>query len=546
MLAELRIKNFAILDDLTVQFAPGFNVITGETGAGKSLIIEALGLLLGNKFDRQYLNGGETVISALIYPEPDAELIISRRISADGYSKVTLNGELATVTQLANQVKPLMAVHSQNDTHLITKSEEQLRVVDCYAGQEHLALLKQYSQLYQKWQRVKAELNELRAVDGQADNLKELYSYQLQELKNAQLQPGEDEALNQELKRWQSQALITEVVSNCRQVLEENILPGLSSVAKELSKMAAFSSLDNEIKQAEQLQDIASDLSFSLSQHLHTLDFSPETFTQKQERLYFLNDLKRKYKLSLSELIAYEQKLADEIQKINRLEEELKSKLPVERELAAKLTKLAQKLSANRCQAAKKICQETEKVLATLAMPKVRLAIEVESLADSQLTATGADKVNFVVTFNPGQPFKALSKVASGGELSRLMLALKTVVGQADKTPVLIFDEIDTGVGGQTAVNIGACLARLAKESQVIVITHLPQIAAFTQHHIVIEKTFANGQVSVKARYLEKEAERLEELTKLSGLLSNSKLDVEHARLLIKQAQNYNSGRTVS
>lgn len=537
MLAELRIKNFAILDNLSLEFAPGFNVITGETGAGKSLVIEALSLLLGNKLANQYY-GSESVISALIYPPNGEELVVSRRFTADGRSKVLVNGSLATVGQLAEQIKPLIAIHSQNDTHLLTKAERQLQILDCYAGEEHLQLLKQFNHLYQQWQTLKNQLNSLKALAGQADNLKELYSYQLQELKGARLTTGEDELLSQELSKWQSQVEITKGLSSCLAALETQIEPALDFLAKEITKVANFG-LENELKQVEQLKDITNDLSFSLSHHLNSFDFNEASFNEKQERLYELNDLKRKYKMTLSELINYEKTVELELQKINNIELEINAKLPQEKEMFTKLTKIAAQLSKNRRQAAARISKEVEKVLIDLALLKAKFEVVIlsaNSEAEASLGPTGRDKVNFAVAFNPGQPLKSLSKVASGGELSRVMLALKSVVGKADNTPILVFDEIDAGVGGQTAVNVGLCLAKLARHNQVIAITHLPQIAAFAEHHLVIEKVFTAGKVTVHSR-LVKESEQLEELTKLSGLLSNSKLDVAHARQLIEQAK---------
>lgn len=533
MLAELKIKNFAIIDELHLEFSPSLNVITGETGAGKSLIVAALDLLLGQKLDNQYLSKTESQIEALIYLPSDEELAVSRRLTPDGKSKVTINGSLATVTQLAQTVKPLIAVHSQNDTHLITKAEQQLMLLDRYVGQEQLKLLEQFKLLYQQWQALKTELNSLTALAGEADNLKALYSFQLQELKNAQLTAGEDEQLSEELKKWQSQAEITAALNSCLQSLDEKVAPALNFIAKEVAKVAEFG-LSNEVKQVEQLQEITNDLSFSLKRYLDSFNFNPEVFQQKQARLYQLNDLKRKYKMSLVELIEQQEKLELELEKITHLEEEINSKLPDEKKLAATLNKIAVQLSHNRHQAAQKIRAEVEKVLITLAMPQAKFSLNLEPL--SNLNANGADQLSITVAFNPNQPLKPLNKVASGGELSRVMLALKTVVGKADNTPVLVFDEIDTGIGGQTAVNVGLSLAKLAQNSQVIVITHLPQIAAFAEHHLVVEKIFSGGKTVVNSR-LVKENERLKELTKLSGLLSNSKLDMEHARLLVEQAQ---------
>jgi len=533
MLAELSIKNFAIIEELSLEFAPGLNVITGETGAGKSLIVAALGLLLGQKLDSQYLGKSESQIAALIYLANGEELVVSRRLTTDGKSKVSINGSLATVAQLAEMVKPLIAIHSQNDTHLIAKAEQQLMVLDRYIGQEQLKLLNQFKQLYQQWQALKTELNSLTALAGEADNLKSLYSFQLQELKNANLTANEDEALSEELKKWQSQAEIMAALNGSLQSLEENVAPALSFIAKEIAKVADFG-LSNEVKQVEQLQEIAADLSFSLKRYQDNFNFKPELFQQKQARLYQLNDLKRKYKMSLAELIKQQEKLELELQKITHLEQEIDSRLPEEKRLAAALKEIAAKISKNRHQAAQKVRAEVEKVLETLAMPKAKFNIKLEP--QPTLSPAGADSLSISVAFNPNQPLKPLNKVASGGELSRVMLALKKVVGKADNTPVLVFDEIDTGIGGQTAVNVGLCLAKLAQNSQVIVITHLPQIAAFAQHHLVIDKTFNGGKTVVRSR-LVKEDERLKELTKLSGLLSNSKLDVEHARLLVEQAK---------
>lgn len=533
MLAALKIKNFAIIDELSLEFSPGLNVITGETGAGKSLIVTALGLLLGQKLAGQHLGKTESQIDALIYLATDEELAVSRRLTPEGKSKVTINGSFATVTQLAETVKPLIAMHSQNDTHLITKTEQQLKLLDRYVGQEQLKLLTQFKQLYQQWQALKTELNSLTALAGKADSLKTLYRFQLQELKGAQLTPGEDEKLTEELKKWQSQAEISAAVTSCLQTLDEDMAPALNFLAKEVAKVAEFG-LSNEVKQVEQLQDIAADLSFSLKRYLDSFNFQPEVFHQKQARLYQLNDLKRKYKMSLAELISQQEKLELELEKITHLEEEINSRLPEEKRLAATLSEIATQLSNNRRQAAKRIKAEVEKVLTTLAMPQAKFSLNLEPLPS--LNANGADQISITVAFNPNQPLKPLHKVASGGELSRVMLALKTVVGKADNTPVLVFDEIDTGIGGQTAVNVGLSLAKLAQNSQVIVVTHLPQIAAFAQHHLVVEKIFSNGKTIVSSR-LVKEDERLKELTKLSGLLSNSKLDVEHARLLVEQAQ---------
>ncbi len=562
MLLELRLENYAVIDNLAVEFAPGLNLLTGETGAGKSILIDALALLLGEKASSDIIRAEaeRAVLSAVFQTDhatgkmvkrvldangidsEDETVLIRREIASGGKGRVFVNNQPATVAVLKQLAPHLATIHAQNESILSFDAAARLELLDAFAGTD----LQSVSGSFAEWKEIRGRIDELQRDEQDRLRLVDLWTYQKKEIEDAKLQPGEDERLESEKRVLANAEKIYNAAINAFDLLYEgngstsSTLRAAQKAVEELTRyepkfQEALSALENARISVE-------DVGATLRDYAGGIHASPEHLAEVEDRLAVLDRLKRKYGPELENVIAFG---ADAARKLSEVE----NKDEILRELRAELDKVAREymeiatmLSRKRHQAARKLEKLVESEVNDLAM-KATFRIEISSdEAEGNWTASGFDQVLYMIATNPGEPLRRLEQIASGGELSRVMLALKAVIeaglttaGRQRKAAerTLVFDEIDTGIGGRAAEAVGKKLKMLSRSNQVLCVTHLPQIATFADHHYVIQKKESGGRARTSIREVAGE-ERTEEVARM---LSGAKLtdtSRKHAEQMLK------------
>jgi len=553
MLAELTIRDFAIIDELHLTLPPTFNVLTGETGAGKSIIVDAVSLLLGGRAPRDVIRTGadRTLIEGIFHLGPalqaeldrllaadglegddPATLTLAREIRREGRNICRVNGRAVTLSALEAIGQRLIDIHGQSD-HLSL-----LRV------REHIDFLDRYGGLWPQREELAARVSALRQVRQQLADLMrderelarrvDLLEYQVQEINAAGLVEGEEEELRAERTRLtNAERLLTlaEAAYKALYSTEEGRLGAsdlLGEATKALSQLVAIdSSLAEALQAAEELSYRLEDVAATVRDYRDTVEYNPRRLAQVEERLSLIHGLKRKYGDSIEEILAFGRRAAEELESITHSEERIEELRAQEVALLQEIGRLGAALSEARSQAAEQLRAEVERELADLSMEGARFAVSIEQRQDAEgawvpvpsrvngrrlaFDRTGIDRVEFLISPNVGEPVKPLARVASGGETSRLMLALKTVLSLADETPTLIFDEIDAGIGGRAGAVVGRKLWSLTSEHQVLCVTHLPQLAAYGDVHFRVAKAVV-GQRTVAGVELLDAEDRIAEL----------------------------------
>ncbi|HEY8391405.1 MAG TPA: DNA repair protein RecN [Capillibacterium sp.] len=572
MLRELVIENFALIERLSLEFGPGFNVMTGETGAGKSIIIDTVSLLLGGRSSAEQVRAGaeaaqiEGVFEVEARPEllnlladwgiplgDDRLLVINREINQAGRSRCRMNGQTVTVLALNKIGRLLMDIHGQHEHQSLFSAVSQREILDRFGGESLAERKAEVAALYSQWQAVKDELAGLEMDEAEEKRRVELFSYQLQEIEAARLQPGEEEELNRERALLAGAERLFASVSEAYQLFygaEEtgSVLDKLGAGVEALTKAAE---VDPALKQwvetttqvACQLEEVARELRSYRDQIL----FDPERLNQVEARLDEIAKLKRKYGQSIPEILAYAAKLKAEL---NSLEDRSGRQAALTKELRRleeKLAEAVQGLSALRRETADRLEVAVTEQLREVNMAKTVFKIALHRVADAEkglvidgetwaVGKDGIDQVEFLVAPNPGEGLRPLAKIASGGELSRLMLALKVILAEEDQIPTMVFDEIDTGIGGRTAQAVAEKLLLLGRSHQVICVTHLPQIASLAHRHFYIEKKTQHERTAIQVRVLGKN-ERVEELARMLGGAEVTATTREHAREMLQLAE---------
>jgi DNA repair protein RecN (Recombination protein N) len=557
LLLELRVENYAVIDTLAVEFAPGLNLLTGETGAGKSILIDALSLLLGEKaFAEAIRHGAEKAVVSGVFEveeqaltrileqngiEPESgQIIVKREIAAGGKGRVFVNNQPATVALLKQLAPALASIHAQNENILAFDAAARLALLDAYAGND----LQDLSAKYATWAAVRDRIAEFERDEQDRLRMADLWSFQKKEIESARLQPGEDQKLEAEKRILANAEKLYTASKAAYELLYEadaSVLAGLSAARKHLEELARFDSKFQESLSALTTAKAAiEDASATARDYAEGIDASPERLAQVEDRLALLDRLKRKYGGSVDEVIAYGETVARKLNEIENREEVLRE-LKKQADIAAgQYLNAAQSVSKKRYSAARELQKLVEAEVIQLAM-KAQFKIEVSGSDEPESwTAAGFDAVSYLISPNPGEPLLPVEQIASGGELSRVMLALKATIetgkkskatGNAQRT--LVFDEIDTGIGGRAAEAVGKKLKALARSNQVLCITHLPQIASFADHHYLIEKRESGGRARTTVRRLNAE-ERTEEIARMLSGAKLTETSRQHAEQLLK------------
>ncbi len=562
-LKELHIKNFALIDDMTVNFEDGFNVMTGETGAGKSIIIDAVNCVLGERADSELIRTGqETAIVQGLFEgikrdtieklneagvEAGDALIIKREISRSGKNKCYVNNSLVTLSALKAIGEFLADVHGQHEHQTLLNPENQLDLLDAFAktGKEKTAFAEHFAKL----SALAAKRDSLIMSESEKQRKTDMLGFQVKEIESAELVAGEDEEIENRRNMMINSEKAAVSVNEAHGFLlgDENAPGALAGIQEAIKRVQYLSGLDTGLKAAlEELTDAAArvkDASDSFSDLKEKLDFDPKELETLEDRRDLLLKLKKKYGGTLAEVLEFLAKINDELRNITKNEEAIEA-LNKELEGVRKETaKSAVALSEKRSAAAKDFEKKVVKELQDLGMAKIKFKADI-SRAESDLghieldgkkyilTKEGVDLVRFLISPNLGEDLKPLDKIASGGELSRIMLALKVILGESDKVATLIFDEIDTGLGGNMGSTIGEKIESVAKSHQVICITHLPQIAAKASTHLSVRKESVKDKTQVFVDNLAGE-ERVKEVARMLGD-SNKEIALRHARELLK------------
>jgi len=558
MLVELDIRDFALIDHVTLTFHKGFTVLTGETGAGKSIIIDAVSLCLGGRGDRELVKSGaeKARIQAVfdvdgcedvftLFHEvgvdigEDQQLIVNRDLFGNGRSICRLNGLTVTQQVLKKIMSRLMDIHGQHEHQSLLDQGRHVGILDAYGGKKLESLKKEFQAHYQNITTLKKDLERLGTSDQERTRQLDFLQVQIEEIDEAGLQPGEEGALKERNEFLRHGQQIFQTLGAFHEGVYEggehpSVLDLLGQHVKELYQLAHLSKpLEAFSERAEEVRINLEELCRDVRSYHEQVDFLPEELESIQQRLEQINHLKRKYGSSIEEILDFRQSLQDEMDElINSAEryQQTMEKLADEEESARAL---ANRLSKAREETAKKLQKEMVTILATLNMGKVSFSVDQQTV---EMKASGMDDISFMISTNQGEPLKPLSKIASGGEMSRIMLAFKTLFARIDAIPTLIFDEIDAGISGRTAQVVGEKLSYVSQNHQVICITHLPQIAAMAQHHFQIEKWESGKKTNVGVNILQEE-ERLQELGRLlDGTVTD--ITLQHAREMLKASQS--------
>ena len=579
VLLELRVENYAVIDNVAVEFASGLNLLTGETGAGKSILIDALALLLGDKASTDAIRHGtdKAVVSAVFEVESpalnalleshgldsdsdsdskDGQIILRREVAAGGKGRVFVNNQPATVTVLRQLAPHLAVIHAQNEAVLAFDAGSRLALLDSFAHVDGAAV----AEAFDAWNQVRRRIAELERDEHDRLRLLDLWSYQRKEIADARLQPGEDANLEAEKRVLANSERVYGAAMAAYDALYENNASAAASIRAALRQIEELSRFDTKFRdrltELESARIAIEDMGQTLRDYAAGIEASPERLAEVEDRLAVLDKLKRKYGPKLEDVIA----LGDELErKLNEMEnkDEVLRGLRVElAKAAAKYLDEARNFSRRRYEAARKLEKLVESEINGLAM-KARFKVEVSgSDEEGNWSANGFDQVQYLISANPGEPLGPVEEIASGGELSRVMLALKTTVeaGQASRSKrngsgappssplfgkrvgrqrTLVFDEIDSGIGGRAAEAVGKKLKQLSRTKQVLCVTHLPQIASFADHHYLIEKRESGGRTKTSVRRLDAD-DRTREIARMMSGAKLTDTSLKHAEQMLK------------
>ena len=553
MLERLHIKNIAVIDEAEIEFNNGFNVLTGETGAGKSIIIDSINMVLGERTSKNLIRNGEkkAVVEALFYinnaeiisqldemgiETEDGMLLLYRDVNTDGKSVYKINGSMATASNIREIASMLINIHGQNDNQSLLTPSAHIDFLNAYAKLS--TELNAYRTEHKLVNELEESINNLQFDEREKERQTDLYSFQIEEINNANLTVGEDEKLAERKRFISSIGKIADVINTSHSALyesERSVYDSISGVVNNLQSVAEYDDKLSEIY--ERLNSTAielDDIIYQIRDYRDSMEFDESEIDQIENRLDTINNLKRKYGNTIEDILAYRDEISEKLNKffksdeeINRLQKELDIAKSARKELASKLTEARKKASL---ELSSKICNE----LSDLDMSKVRFEVEIK---ECEYNKNGCDSVEFLISVNAGEPLKPLSKIASGGEMSRIMLAIKSIFSDTDPVDTLIFDEIDTGVSGRAAQKIAEKINKISSNKQILCITHLAQIAAMADTHYLIEKAVENDRTFTKVSPLDDNS-RKNELARIIGGAQITDTTVKAAAEMIELADS--------
>jgi len=575
MLIELRIKNFAIIQNLRLQFMDGLVVFTGETGAGKSIILDALEAVLGGRAETTTIRTGadraqieatfrlEPHVNDAVHPLLESEelmddpdyITLSREIQHEGRNTARINGRIVTATLQRKVGAYLVDIHGQSEHLSLLQVRNHLDLLDNFANVDEI--LEDYQAIYRQLQKVRKNLKDLRRNEQDKARRLDMLTYQIQEIEAAKLETGDEEELRQERTRLANAESLAKHSQNAMMLIEEGTpeVPSISELLGEVvESLRSLSRIDETTESFYERGDSSlaglQDLALDLQNYAENIEFNPRLLNRVEERMDLINNLKRKYGNSIEDILMFCDRAREELESITHAEERIEVLELEEIKLLAQLAEKAEKLSQKRQEAAKVLGRAVESELEDLRMANARFTAAIEKRLDENglplnegqrvaFDASGIDRIEFLVESNPGEGLKSLVKVASGGETSRLMLALKNVLAKADKVPTLIFDEIDQGIGGRVGVVVGEKLWNLSHQHQVMCITHLPQLAAFGDQHYKVTKEILDGRTHTEAILIQG-VERQNELAQMLGPLSEGTLQSANDILaMVKETKKF-------
>jgi len=523
MISTLHIKNIGIIDDLSIDLNEGLNVLTGETGAGKTLIIDSLGIISGGRFSKEMIRKGETnsfVEICMYEPENensiDGNIIVSREINSNGKNMCKINGRMVTVNELKNFMSRFIEIHGQNDNQSLLDNKFHLKYLDGFIGDKIIDTKKQYKEKYEKYLEIKQELKNNYGDEKERERKLDLLRYQFNEIEEANLKVNEEDNLEEKRKLMLNSEKISKNLNEADIAIGENSIDSINTAIRALEKIEnidkKYEDISSNLKNIYyELQEISRDI----SEHKEDVYFDEQERNEVEERLDLIYNLKRKYGNDVQEILNYKDEIEVEINHIENLDEynnKLKKDL---KHLKQEMTTLAEKMHELRNEYGKVLSININKVLEDLEMKNANINIHVD-YNEEEYFENGKDIVEFYITTNLGEDEKQLAKIASGGEMSRIMLAIKKVLADTDKMPVLIFNEIDTGISGKAAGAVAEKLNGISKNHQVLCISHLPSIAAIADYNYFISKRVINERTNTNIKLLN-EKETLEEIARISS-----------------------------
>ncbi|MFE0559920.1 DNA repair protein RecN [Paenibacillus lautus] len=574
MLNTLSIRNLAVVESVDVHFYPGFHVLTGETGAGKSIIIDALGLIAGGRGSAELIRYGcdKAEIEALfelpaghpvwdtlkklgVEADPEEHLLIRRELTAQGKSTSRINGQLLNLSMLREVGEKLINIHGQHEHQSLLRSEQHMSLLDTYGDKVIGPVKRKYQELYGEFSKVERELKDLQETSQKAYQMLDMYRFQLEEIAAAELKSGEDEELSEERTKLSHSEKMMDSVAGAYDLLYGS--SGLESVSRALSKLEDVSGYDEKgLKPlVEQLQSAyyqLEDAVFQLRDYRDSIEFNPERLNDIELRLDMISGLRRKYGDNVEQILEYYVRIQQETDMLENKDEFIQALEQRRDELLSVLLVSAKELSIARKQCAQDLARQVEGELKDLQMERTSLEVRMELQLDPngyeyeghkvRLTRQGMDTAEFLISANPGEPLRPLAKIASGGEMSRIMLAMKSIFARHDQIPVLIFDEVDTGVSGRAAQSIAEKLFLLAKTCQVFSITHLPQVACMADHQYLIEKKLEASRTMTQVENLNEEG-RVKELARMLGGVEITEKTLHHAQEMLNLAAAQKASR---
>lgn len=523
MIGTLHIKNIGIIDEISIDLGEGFNVITGETGAGKSLIIDSLSIISGGRFSKEMIRKDQEysfIELNLFLPNNeksiDGSVIVSREIHINGKNSCKINGRLVTVNELKEFMSKVIDIHGQHENQLILNENEHIEYLDAFI-KENITEKDNYKNLYLEYKNIQKELKENYGDDKEKERKLDLLKYELNEIDATNLKIGEEEELEEQSKIMQNSEKLQNSLNNVDIELNENAVTAISNSIRSLEKIEDCGEhYQNKLSELKDIYYTVQELARDISYMKEDIYFDEEERSNIENRLDTIYSLKRKYGNSIKEILEYKDKIKKEIDEIENKDEynkKLKEKLE---KIKKEMLNIAKNIHQKRIEYAEKLSSAINKELEALEMKNAKFKVNVELNQDEKFNSNGLDKVTFLIQTNIGDEFKPLIKIASGGEMSRIMLAIKTVLSDVDKIPILVFDEIDTGISGKAAKAVGEKMKLISKKHQVICITHLATIAAKGDSNYYVSKIVKSEKTVTNIQKL-LENEVIEEIAKLTS-----------------------------